>query len=82
MLMQAAGLNHTPGTLFALPLLDFPAGFIKAFIDWELPKGRHQDDHYLHPAVPLVSLALALAQTSSASAVSTLCPRSVKVMLY
>ena len=57
MLMQAAGLNHTPGTLFALPLLDFPAGFIKAFIEWELPKDRHQDDHYLHPAVPLVSLA-------------------------
>ena len=54
--VQAAGLNHTPGTLFALPLVDFPAGFIKAFIDWELPKGRHQDDHYLHPAVPLVSL--------------------------
>ena len=53
---QAAGLNHTPGTLFALPLVDFPAGFIKAFIDWELPKGRHQDDHYLHPAVPLVSV--------------------------
>ena len=52
---QAAGLNHTPGTLFALPLIDFPAGFIKAFIDWELPKGRHQDDHYLHPAIPLVS---------------------------
>ena len=57
MQMQAAGLNHTPGTLFALPLLDFPAGFIKAFIDWELPRDRHQDDHYLHPAVPLVSLA-------------------------
>ena len=57
MQVQAAGLNHTPGTLFALPLLDFPAGFIKAFIDWELPKDRHQDDHYLHPAVPLVSCA-------------------------
>lgn len=56
MFLQAAGLNHTPGTLFALPLVDFPAGFIKAFIDWELPKGRHQDDHYLHPAVPLVRL--------------------------
>ena len=55
--MQAAGLNHTPGTLFALPLLDFPAGFVKAFIDWELPRDRHQDDHYLHPAVPLVSRA-------------------------
>jgi hypothetical protein len=54
--LQAAGLNHMPGTLFALPLIDFPAGFIKAFIDWELPKGRHQDDHYLHPAVPPVSL--------------------------
>lgn len=53
--LQAAGLKHTPGTLFALPLIDFPAGFIKAFIDWELPKGRHQDDHYLHPAIPLVS---------------------------
>ena len=65
MRMQAAGLNHTPGTLFALPLLDFPAGFIKAFIDWELPRDRHQDDHYLHPAVPLVSLAEKLAQSSS-----------------
>ena len=58
--VQAAGLNHTPGALFALPLVDFPAGFIKAFIDWELPKGRHQDDHHLHPAVPLVPVSAML----------------------
>ena len=78
---QAAGLNHTPGTLFALPLLDFPAGFIKAFIDWELPRDRHQDDHYLHPAEPLVSWAEKLSQNLSFSTLSTLGPQYVMLVL-
>jgi hypothetical protein len=54
-LSQAAGLEHAAGTLFALPLLDFPAGFVRVGLEWELASGRKADDHHLHPAQPLVS---------------------------
>ena len=52
--LQAAGLAHTAGTLFALPLVDFPAGLVRVGLRWQLPGGRHADDHHLHPADPPV----------------------------
>lgn len=53
-MLQAAGLEQAAGTLFALPLVDFPAGYVRAALQWDLCRGRHADDHHLHPATPPV----------------------------
>ena len=52
--LQAAGLGQAAGALHALPLVDFLAGYVRAALQWELPRGRHADDHHLHPATPPV----------------------------
>lgn len=56
LIVQAAGLEHAAGTLLALPLVDFPAGFVRFALNWQLGSGRHADDHHLHPAEPLVHI--------------------------
>ena len=47
--LQAAGLDQPAGTMFALPLLDFPYGHYTMSANWHLPDGRNGDQHHLFP---------------------------------
>ena len=47
--LQAAGLDHPAGTLYALPLLNIPASQLDLALDWDLPGGRSPDNHHLFP---------------------------------
>ena len=46
---QVGGLDQAPGTLFALPMVDFPAGFFTIHVDWQLAGGGSSCMHHLFP---------------------------------
>ncbi|KAK9806263.1 hypothetical protein WJX72_007766 [[Myrmecia] bisecta] len=49
---SAAGTDQPAGTLFMLPLVDFPTAQLVISSTWHLPDGRSPDDHHIFPLDP------------------------------